>query len=125
MFDDRLKNLRIKKGLNMRQVAKDLDLSYTTYVGYEKNEREPNSEVLVMIADYFSCSVDYLIGRKTKPDIKLEKDKGNEKFDVRKQQIIKNFELMNEQGKEMLLDYSEFLIGNEKYIEIEQKEKHA
>lgn len=63
MFDRRLTNLRNEKGLNMKQTAKILGIPYTTYVGYEKNEREPNSEVLVMLADFFNCSVDYLIGR--------------------------------------------------------------
>lgn len=63
MFDDRLKNLRIERNLNMRQASIALGMPYTTYVGYEKNEREPNSESLVLIANYFNVSVDYLIGR--------------------------------------------------------------
>lgn len=63
MFEDRLKRLRENKGLNMRQVALDLKMPYTTYVGYEKNEREPNSEALLLLAEYYNCSVDYLIGR--------------------------------------------------------------
>ena len=63
MFDDRLKKLRLEKNLNMKQTAQQLNIPYTTYVGYEKNEREPNSEVLIMLADFFNCSVDYLVGR--------------------------------------------------------------
>ncbi len=47
----------------MRRVALDLNMAYTTYVSYEKNEREPNSEALIAIADYFDCSIDFLIGR--------------------------------------------------------------
>lgn len=62
MFDERLKQLREEKGKNMRQVANELGIPYTTYVSYEKNEREPNSEMLIKIAIYFDCSVDYLIG---------------------------------------------------------------
>ena len=63
MFDNRLKMLRKKKGLNMKQAAQQLGISYTTYVGYEKDEREPNSEVLSTLADFYGCSTDYLIGR--------------------------------------------------------------
>lgn len=63
MFDDRLKKLRLEKNLNMKQVSIALGMPYTTYVGYEKNEREPNSEALVLIANFFDCSIDYLIGR--------------------------------------------------------------
>ena len=63
MFEDRLKRLRESKGLNMKQAAKELNIQYTTYVGYEKNDREPNSETLIILADFFDCSVDYLVGR--------------------------------------------------------------
>lgn len=65
MFESRLRKLREDKGINMKQTARALGIPYTTYVGYEKNEREPNSEVLVRLANFFNCSVDYLIGRST------------------------------------------------------------
>ena len=63
MFDNRLKMLRLKKGLNMKQAAQQLGISYTSYVGYEKDEREPNSEILLQLANFYDCSTDYLIGR--------------------------------------------------------------
>lgn len=59
----RIKTLRIEKGKSMAQVARELNLPYTTYVNYEKEEREPNSELLIQLANYFDCSTDYLIGR--------------------------------------------------------------
>ena len=62
MLGERLKELRINLDLNMKQAAEKLGIPYTTYVGYEKNEREPNSETLVKLADFYNCSVDYLIG---------------------------------------------------------------
>ncbi|CDA71490.1 sOS-response transcriptional repressors (RecA-mediated autopeptidases) [Ruminococcus sp. CAG:579] len=62
MFDNRLKELRQKRKLNMKQAAQQLGIPYTTYVGYEKNEREPNSEVLLQLANFYNCSVDYLLG---------------------------------------------------------------
>lgn len=62
LFDDRLKKLRIDKKLSMRQVALAIKIPYTTYVSYEKNEREPNSETLITLANFFDCSIDYLIG---------------------------------------------------------------
>lgn len=62
MFDERLRQLRLNRNLNMRQTASLLGIPYTTYVGYEKNEREPNSEALMRIASFFNCTVDYLMG---------------------------------------------------------------
>lgn len=59
----RVKELREEKGLNMRQTAISLGIPYTTYISYEKGEREPNSEMLISLADFFNCSIDYLLGR--------------------------------------------------------------
>lgn len=59
----RLKELRESKGLNMKETAKLLSIPYTTYVNYEKGQREPTSEVLILLADFFDTSVDYLVGR--------------------------------------------------------------
>ena len=58
----RLKQLREEKGWNMRETARMLGIPYTTYISYEKGDREPNSEMLIKFADFFNVSVDYLIG---------------------------------------------------------------
>lgn len=71
MIGTRLKELRLSKGYNMRQMASALNLPYTTYVNYEKGERKPSSELLVLIAKYFDVTVDYIVGRdvSTTPDL--------------------------------------------------------
>lgn len=60
---NRIRELRISAKMTMKQAAEALELPYTTYVNYEKGAREPNSEVLIKIADYYSVSTDYLMGR--------------------------------------------------------------
>lgn len=60
---NRMKSLREEKGLNMKEAAAALQLPYTTYRNYEQGLREPNSETLVQIANFYGVSVDYLIGR--------------------------------------------------------------
>lgn len=62
MFDDRLKKLREEKKMNKKEVAIALNLPYSTYLSYENNDREPNSDVLIRIAKYFEVSIDYLLG---------------------------------------------------------------
>ena len=62
----RIKDLREAKGINMREAAKLLNLPYTTYVGYEKGQREPSSEVLIQLANFYEVSIDYLVGRSDK-----------------------------------------------------------
>ena len=60
---NRMKQLREEKGLNMKDVAKALGMPYTTYVNYEKGTREPSSEILIQIANFFGTSIDYLVGK--------------------------------------------------------------
>ena len=64
-----LKKLREQHGFNMKEIAIELGIPYTTYVGYEKGEREPNSDVLVKIANYYNTSVDFILGVTTTQDI--------------------------------------------------------
>ena len=59
----RLKELREERGWSMRDAAKFLGKSYTTYVNHEKEYREPNSEDLVAYAKAYGVSIDYLVGR--------------------------------------------------------------
>lgn len=60
---NRLKELREEKGLNRRQLAEAVGLKYTTYLNYEKGDRELDSELMILFADFFGVSVDYLICR--------------------------------------------------------------
>ena len=60
---NRLSELQDEKGLNMKDPAKALSLPYMTYVNWVKGAREPNSEMLILLADFYDCSIDYLIGR--------------------------------------------------------------
>ena len=60
---NRLKDLRNERKMNMRETAKALNIPYTTYVNYEKGTREPNSEMLITLANFFNVSVDYLLNR--------------------------------------------------------------
>lgn len=60
---NRIKPLREEQQKSKAQIARELNMPYTTYVNYENEAREPNSEVLIQIANYFKVSVDYLIGR--------------------------------------------------------------
>ena len=73
----RIKELREKKGINMMQAARLLSMPYTTYVNYEKGLREPTSEVLIQLANFYDTSVDYIVGRSAldafaeRPDLPL------------------------------------------------------
>ena len=62
MIAERLRALRIEGGLSKRDLVSLLPLNYSTYANYESGFREPNSDVLQMLARHFNVSVDYLLG---------------------------------------------------------------
>lgn len=83
----------------MKQAADALELPYTTYVNYEKGAREPNSEVLIKIADFYNVSTDYLMGRcldSSKKPTLTEKDERDiaKTLEVLMQQLDSSGDLM-------------------------------
>ena len=71
---NRLKELRLLNGWNMKQAAQEMGIPYTSYVSYEKEEREMNSEMLIKFADFYGISIDYLIGLDDTPSHDDEND---------------------------------------------------
>lgn len=63
----RLKELRKAKHLSQIRLAMDLNLSQNSISRYETMEREAGYETLILIADYFHVSLDYLLGRTDDP----------------------------------------------------------
>ncbi len=51
----------------MKETAVKLGMPYTTYVSYEKGDREPNSEILIKLADFYNTTVDYILGVNDNP----------------------------------------------------------
>lgn len=71
-FWEQLCNLCQNKGVKPNTVAKAVGLSNATTTKW-KNGAIPNGEALIKIADYFDCSVDYLLGRASEPHVEIIK----------------------------------------------------
>ncbi|HBC93682.1 MAG TPA: LexA family transcriptional regulator [Pelotomaculum sp.] len=65
MFANRLKELRERMGISQRELAKLIQLSPSTVAMYELGQRSPDKDTVVKLADLFSCTTDYLLGRDT------------------------------------------------------------
>ena len=70
----KIEELRKQKNISMAQAAKELGFPYTTYVNYEKGEREPKSEALIKLAQYFGVTTDYILGRNNIPSPTITED---------------------------------------------------
>jgi len=59
---ERLRILRRERNLSKRELVALLPINYSTYANYESGFREPNSEVLQMLARHFNVSIDFMMG---------------------------------------------------------------
>ncbi|MCL2061984.1 MAG: helix-turn-helix domain-containing protein [Firmicutes bacterium] len=62
LLPQRLKELRIEKGLSQRNLSKATGLSQPAIVHWENNKRVPNAEVVMVIANFFGVTAGYLLG---------------------------------------------------------------
>ena len=62
----RLKDMREDNDLTQAQVAKILMCDQSLYSKYERGEREIPLRLLVILAEHYNVSLDYLVGRTNK-----------------------------------------------------------
>ena len=62
MFGERLKSLRTTHSLTLQQLADALSTTPITLSRYEREERQPDFNTLLKLANYFDVSTDYLLG---------------------------------------------------------------
>jgi transcriptional regulator with XRE-family HTH domain len=62
-FSINLARLRKEKKVSQKTVAKKLGVSQALLSHYENGVREPGIDFLLNSADYYGCSVDFLLGR--------------------------------------------------------------
>jgi len=64
IFAERLKDLRISKGLTQKELEKELEGKITaSAIGFwETEKRIPKFDMVILIAQYFGVSTDYLAG---------------------------------------------------------------
>lgn len=58
-----LKSLRSRKHVTQQRLASDLGISRSTVAMWENGSNEPDNAMLLNLANYFSISVDELLGR--------------------------------------------------------------
>ncbi len=65
----RLKELRKKRKISQLKLGMDLSINQNSISRYENGEREADYATLILFADYFDVSIDYLLERTDNPKI--------------------------------------------------------
>ena len=110
---DRLKCERLRKDLNQTELAKFLNVSKQTVSNWENGNRIPDTLTLSKLADFFNCSVDYILGRSenrngiiSKANIngnnyEFELDKSIFPNGITREQMINYIKELEERNKEL------------------------
>ncbi|MEF9952176.1 MAG: helix-turn-helix transcriptional regulator [Clostridium sp.] len=83
-FNERLRELREDKDLTQDELADHLNITRYQLSNYETGKSEPNIQTLILLADYFNVSLDYLLCR--------TKVKMNLAFTQNKHSLLKEIE---------------------------------
>lgn len=62
----RIRDLREDADLTQKQVGEAINVPQRTYAYYESGQRMVPPQVLIRLADFYTVSVDYILGRTDK-----------------------------------------------------------
>ncbi|MBQ3235558.1 MAG: helix-turn-helix transcriptional regulator [Clostridia bacterium] len=106
---NRLKQLRNERALTQADVAKHLNITRQGYANYENEVTNPTPTILIKLADYFECSVDYLIGRESEIGTILI----NHSLTETENELLQIYRKQTEQKKQFLMTFARGL--NDKF----------
>ena len=115
MWLDKLKEMKKKSGKTSKEISEITGISKSTIDKlFSGKTKEPYLKSTRSIVHAMGFTLDDLDDTPQKP----------ETIDIQKEQLIKNYALLNEQGKSKLVEYSDDLLTSGKYAQ-EEKEKRA
>lgn len=68
-FAERIKDLRIKHGMTQTAMGEIIGTKQDSVFTYERGKNYPEVRNLMILADYFGVSIDYLVGRTDNPEV--------------------------------------------------------
>lgn len=73
MYFQRLRDLREDMDMSQERIGKVLGISQTVYSRYERGYQTIPVEHLLVLADYYNVSVDYILGRTNEKRLQVKK----------------------------------------------------
>lgn len=108
LFNEILKGLREERGLTQKNIADACKVSPTCICQLETGSRSPTGSTLLSLADFFNCSIDYLLGR--------EDDFGNITIHTEKpaplpqdeQELLSIYQALSPAHRSQILEYARY-----------------
>lgn len=115
---DKLNYYKKRAGLTNAQLSEMTGITISTIDKITSgNNTNPKLRTIEALCNALGCSLNDIVDRPQKSTVLTE----NSDNDAKKQRLIKNYELLNEDGQEDLLDYSDMLASNPRKIKESDK----
>lgn len=90
-FAERLRHLRKWHSISQVELGRVLSFGPSTISSYETAMHEPSYDILIKICDYFSVSVDYMLGHDETLD-----------YSVDEMQLIEKYRMLKDSDKKLI-----------------------
>lgn len=112
MYGNKLKKLRINKGMSQEKLAAVFHVLKSSISMYENNVRMPSLELALEIATYFGVGVDYMLGYIPTNNDEFQMVESLRKLFIKEGVIGENDDL----SRDMLKKFMSFIKTNKKFI---------
>lgn len=102
-----LKKLRDKKKISQIALSMKIGVSQEIISQYELGTSLPTVTNLIKLADYFNCSLEYLLGMTNNPNRISDLNKS----ELEKNTLFEKYNFLNKENKKLFDSYLEFLIA--------------
>ncbi len=102
----RLKELRYENGMKRSELARAVGLPASTIANYENETRQMPYEILVLFADFFNVTIDYLLCRTDEFDNQKNNPPIPENIlTAQEKELIYGFRNCSNTGKNRIMEY--------------------
>ena len=109
---NRLKELRIEKGLTQEKLAKKVGINRTTIAKIESGERDLTLDHIQRMSAFFNVSYDYILGKSNERTNTIQViDMTNSKDGVTpiQMEVLKKIDDLDVKDLEQIMDYIDFI----------------
>lgn len=109
---NRLKELRLEKGLTQEKLANKLGINRTTIAKIESGDRDLTLDHLQRLSSFFNVSYDYILGKSDNRTNTIQViDMTNSKDGVTpiQMEVLKKIDDLNVKDLEQIMDYIDFI----------------
>lgn len=109
-MQNRIREIRKKHDITMKQLGQELGLGESTISQYETGKRQPDNETLLKISEYFDVTVGYLLGVEGGTDTAIKP----QELRTIDNEASMLFQSLSESKKEAALEYLRYLSNGSK-----------